>query len=98
MARHAITLAPLCLHATGRHARRAIAIQRARKPVLRASLKVKAAAAITLLFVGMMALIASVQTRSLRADLVEEVADQQAALVARAARDLDQKLETNLRA
>ncbi|MEO8751830.1 MAG: PAS domain-containing protein [Casimicrobiaceae bacterium] len=65
---------------------------------MRASLKIKAAAAITLLFVGMMALLASVQTRSIRAELVAEVADQQATLMAHAARDLDRKLDLNLRA
>jgi hypothetical protein len=63
---------------------------------LRLSLKVKAAAAITLLFLGVMALTASVQTRFIRDDLVAEVTDQQSELVGRAAKDLDQKLETDL--
>jgi diguanylate cyclase (GGDEF)-like protein/PAS domain S-box-containing protein len=65
---------------------------------MRASLKLKAAAAITLLFLVMMALIASVQTHFIRADLVDEVAYQQSALVIQVAKDLDQKMETNLRA
>ena len=63
---------------------------------MRISLKVKAAAAITLLFLGMMALIAGVQSHFIRGSLVEEVAGQQSTLVARVAKELDHKLETNL--
>ena len=63
---------------------------------MRISLKVKAAAAITLLFLGIMALIASVQTRFIRAELLEKVAEQQSRLVAGIGRVLDQKLELNL--
>jgi hypothetical protein len=67
-----------------------------RRTLLGLSLKVKVATTITLLFLGMMALIAIVQTRFLHADMVEEVAEEQSTLVTRVARDVDQKLETNL--
>ncbi len=65
---------------------------------MRFSLKLKAAAAITLLFLGMMALIATVQTRFIRADLVDAVTAQQLDLVRAATEALDLHLQTNLRA
>ena len=63
---------------------------------MRFSLKAKAAAAITLLFSGFMLLATGVQTRLIRADLLDDITAGQSTLVTRTARDLDQKLRTNL--
>ena len=64
--------------------------------MLRVSLKSKAAIIVVLVFMGMMALIATVQTRFIRADLLKDIGSAQSALVQRAALELDQKIETAL--
>lgn len=64
--------------------------------MLRVSLKSKAAIIVVLVFMGMMALIATVQTRFIRSDLLKDIGSAQSALVQRAALELDQKIETAL--
>ncbi|MBK9609073.1 MAG: PAS domain-containing protein [Betaproteobacteria bacterium] len=63
---------------------------------MRFSLKTKAAAAITIMILVTAAIIATVQTRFIRSGLVDRASAMHAALVAGAARNLDQKLETAL--
>ena len=65
---------------------------------MRLSLKVKLAAAVTLLFLLLMASIAAIQTVSIRADFVDTIAAHQSTLVNRVAGELDQQLELNLQA
>ena len=60
------------------------------------SLKSKAAIVVALVFVAIMALTATVQTRFIRADLLRDIGNTQSALVERAARELDKKLEMAL--
>ena len=62
----------------------------------RFSLKAKAAAAITVLFLGMAAIIAGVQSQFIRAGLLDRVAEQQSRVVTGIANVLDQRLETSL--
>ena len=63
---------------------------------MRFSLKTKAAAAITIMILVTAAVIVTVQTRFIRSGLVDRASAMHAALVAGAARNLDQKLETAL--
>ena len=63
---------------------------------MRFSLKTKAAAAITIMILVTAAVIVTVQTRFIRSGLVDRASAMHAALVAGAARKLDQKLETAL--
>jgi len=65
---------------------------------LKSSLKFRAAIAITLLFLALVVVIALLQARFVRSAIVAEVAGRQAAQVERAADNLDQRLEVNLRA